>query len=115
MFVKYKIYAAIAVIILSVGSTYVVMWRHNIRQQALFEFNQKQLEQTIKDQQKYVADLKSVTEIQKNTIEEVTKKNDQLKNQLNDLEAYLSSDQANKDSKQASDILKRTFKDLGAN
>jgi Tfp pilus assembly protein PilN len=110
---KYTVYAIIAGIAITILSTYVLMWKHNIRQQALLEFNNKQLEQVIKDQQKFMIDMNKISEDQKIIVNDLNKKNDQLSDQLRDLNVYLTSDQANKDSQDSSKVLKNTIKILG--
>ena len=110
---KYIVYAIIAGIAITILSTYVLMWKHNVRQQALLEFNNKQLEQVLKDQQKFIIDMNKISEDQKTIVNDLTKKNDQLADQLRDLNEYLTSDQANTDSQASSKVLKNTIKTLG--
>ena len=112
-FNKYAVYAVIALIVVAVATTYILMWKHSIRQQALLEFNNKQLEQVIKDQQKFMSDMKTINDNQRTIIDSMNKQNEEFSNQLKDLEGYLGSDVGNKDSEPSSEVLKKTIKQLG--
>jgi uncharacterized protein YoxC len=111
-FNKYIVYVAIALIATAIISTYVLMWKANIRKQALLEFNNKQLEQTIRDQEKFISDMRKITEQQRSILAETQKKNEELAKQVAGIEDYLSSEQTRKDDRPASTILKETIRRL---
>jgi hypothetical protein len=52
--------------------------------------------------------------LQKITIDELSKKNDQLSIQLSGIESYLNSDNSIKDNRPSSELLKETFRRLGS-
>ena len=87
-------------------------WRSSITRQALLEYNQKQLEQTIKDQEEFRLKMQA---IQKNQ-EELIKKNREDKKEFDDKMAnarsYLESDEAKKEDRSSSQVLKQTIKKL---
>lgn len=111
-FNKYVVYGVIAAIAIAILSTYVIMWKANIRKQALLEFNNKQLEQTIKDQQKFIADMKAISDKQKLALDTIQKENEALQTKLQDVENYLNSPETQAADRAASEILKRTMKEL---
>lgn len=112
-FNKYIVYAIIAAIAIAILTTYVIMWKASIRQQALLEFNNKQLEQIIKDQQTFLKQMNEVNEKQKQILQDLTKKNDELNSKLTDIESYLNSEESTKDNRESSNVLKETFRQLG--
>ena len=112
-FNKYIVYAIIAAIAIAILTTYVLMWKASIHQQALLEFNNKQLEQIIKDQQTFLKQMNEVNEKQKQILQDLTKKNDELNSKLTDIENYLNSEESTKDNRESSNILKETFRQLG--
>jgi Tfp pilus assembly protein PilO len=109
---KYILYAIIITITLAILSTYVLMWKSNIRKQAALEFNNKQLEQTIKDQEQYILNMKAVNEKQRSIIEETNKKNEQLAEQLASIEDYLNSEEVKLNDRPASNIIRETIRKL---
>lgn len=87
-------------------------WKHSIEQQALLEFNQKQLEQVIKDQQDFQNKMSAVENNQKTIVEDLTKQNEDINKQLADISTYLSSSDAKKNDRPSSIILKNTIYQL---
>jgi len=111
---KYVIYSIIALLIFTGAAAYVYEWEASIKREATLQFNNAQLQKTLEDQQKYDADLKSVNDNQKNIINDITKQNEDLQANLANLNNYLNSNQAIKDNKGSSEVLKRTLKGIGA-
>ena len=109
---KYTSYAIAAIIAISILTTYVVMWRSSIRKEALLEFNNKQLEQIIKDQEKNISDLNNINQITIKVLEELKARNDILEKQVGVLETYLNSTEVQKSDRLSSDILNETIKQL---
>ncbi len=112
-FNKYIIYGIIIATSISIFATFVLMWRSSIKQQALLEANNKQLTQVVEDQQKFIKQMNDVFTLQQVTIDELSKKNDQLSVQLSGIEAYLNSDKSVKDNRPSSELLKETIRRLG--
>lgn len=102
-------------LVLLVGGYY--WWKHSVKAEALAEWNQKQIEQVQKEQRELIKDLTEVAENQKVLLDEMRRANEVLDNKFAELEGYLNSKQvATKyKSTSSSDVLKRTFKELGRN
>jgi uncharacterized membrane protein YhiD involved in acid resistance len=109
MFVKFKIYAILAVLFLVLASGLYHTWKRQIQAEELAKFNQAQLEQTMKDNAEF---QKKMEEIQQNQID-IIKKNDEAKaafeQKLSDVNAYLNSDATKKEDVKSSSILKQTI------
>jgi len=111
-FNKYIVYAILAAIAIAILSTYVIMWKSSIRKQALLEFNNKQLEQTIRDQETFITNMKTVNDSQRAIIDDTQKKNEELSKQLTDVEEFLNSEESRKNDRPASSIIKETIRKL---
>lgn len=85
---------------------------HNVRQQALAEFNKKQLEQVIADQKKYMEQLKLINETQKEIAKSLREKNDDLNSKIDEIQKELQV-KAPGANNQSSEYLKETVKQLG--
>lgn len=109
---KYVVYGVLAAIAAAVIGTYIYMWRANIRHEALLEFNTKQMERVLKDQEAFLKTMKDVAELQKKAVDDLNSKNDELQTRLTKLDAYLNSTEAQKGDREASEILKRTIEEL---
>lgn len=116
IFNKYIIYAIISFIMISGASivTYVYQWKESIKREAVLQFNNAQLQQNLLDQKKFSDSLKSINDIQKDIIDNITKQNQDLTIKLSGLNTYLGSDQAASDSHESSDVIKKTLEALGA-
>ena len=107
---NFKLIAIGLLVVVALGAIY--SWKQSIKREATLEFNNLQLQKTIDDQNKYIADLKAVEEQQKEILISLHSKNIELTGKLNFVNNYLSSEQANKDSRESSVVLKNTFKEL---
>jgi hypothetical protein len=87
-------------------------WKSTIEQEALRKFNQKQLEQTIADQQEFRRQMQIILKNQ----EEIIKKNEEDKKEfetkMNSIRDYLESEEVKKLDRPASSVLKETIKRL---
>jgi hypothetical protein len=86
-----------------------------VRREALLDFNKKQMELVIKEQQ----DQKQRWENFEQTIlpklfEEISKEISNTQKKVDDVESYLNSPEANKNDRQSSEILKEVLRRLGA-
>lgn len=121
-----SILAAVAALIFGIVVTFGWSWKHEIELAAKYAAEKAQLEQTIKDQNEAIARSKKVEEDQNKIIKEVQEANDKLESKLADLDQYLNSEQATKDSIKeciskegkvvpqhgSSEVLKRTIREL---
>ena len=88
------------------------LWEHNIKQQALLEFNQKQLEQVIKDQQKFNDILTNLNTKQQDVLDKLEKQNADTEKNMGKIDEYLNSDLVKKLDRPSSEILKNVIKQL---
>jgi len=109
---KYILYAILTGIAIAIISTYVIMWKSGIRKQALLEFNNQQLQQTISDQELYITNMKLLNESQNAILDNIKKQNESMSKQLADIEDYLNSEEAKKNDRPASPIIKETIRRL---
>jgi Tfp pilus assembly protein PilN len=109
---KYVVYGILALIAIAVGTTYFIMWKASIKQQALLEFNNKQLEQVIEEQKLFNENMKALSASSKVIIETMSQKNEEVSTKLKNLEDYLT-EQESKQTTESSEVLKRTIIELG--
>lgn len=105
---KYLAYAAAALAIVVTIITTIVMWRNDIKSKAVAEQKAAQMEQVVKEQQKFIQQLKEIDETKNQIIEETSKNNEDLRLKVDDVNKYIDGEQ----DKPASDILKNTIKKL---
>ena len=111
---KYVIYSIIIGILAGAGILYIYQWEASIKREATLEFNNRQLLQSLADQKKYDEDLKAVNDIQKKSLEEMGRQNQELTSRLSGVTTYLDSPQAKMDSRGSSSVLKKTIESLKA-
>ena len=107
---NFKLIAIGILVVVAIGAIY--SWKQSIKREATLEFNNAQLQKTIDDQNEYINKLKLVDEEQKEILNSLNIKNTELTGKLNFVTNYLTSEQANKDSRESSLVLKNTFKEL---
>ena len=100
----------IATIILTVmlGGGYW-LWKNSVEDAAVAQLKIQQLEVELKAQEKLVEDLTAINKEGNEIIADLKNKEINLNQKLSDLEVYLKN---NKDTKESSEVLKRTLKDL---
>jgi len=87
-------------------------WKHNVEQQALLEYNQRQLEQSLADQQKLKQDLAAISQKQDEIIRQSEEDKKAYEGKLNTVSDFLDSTATKKIDKPSSDVLKKTVKQL---
>ena len=107
-FSRIQMYIAVAI---AVSGIYFY-WKHQIEQQALMEYNQKQLEQIVKDQEAFANKMTEVDQKQQAIETDLVKQNEEINNQLKDIQAYLYSTETKALEKPASAILKNTVNQI---
>lgn len=83
-------------------------WKNSVEQAALMEYNQKQLEQIIKDNEAFQQKMQEVADKQKVIQEDMNRQNDEINTKLKNIDDYLNSAEAKKQDKPSSVILKNT-------
>jgi hypothetical protein len=109
---KWVIYAiGLVVGVVSLAGVYL-FWKHNITAAAQLRFNNKQLEQTIKDKDQFIANLERLSKLNEEAIVELNKQKGELDVKFKDLQDYLNSEEARKDDRDSSQVLKKTIEKL---
>ena len=109
---KYVIYALVIVGVVVGSFIFIRTWENDIKKSALNDFNNKQLEQVIKDQNKFQVQLEQLNKSQQAIVDDMNIQNQSLVNKLNTVTTYLDSNQAKKDNRSSSTVLKNTIKKL---
>lgn len=106
------IYAIIGIAVFGTLTATYYSWRKSIERQALLEFNQKQLEQTVTDQAEFRRKMQEIADKQ----EEIIKKNAEdrraFEDKINAAQSFIESDEARKSDRPSSELLKETVKRL---
>ena len=87
-------------------------WKRDIERQALMGFNQKQMEQSLKDQQEFLKNQEQISRAQQEAAKNLLEENQKINRQLGSVSTYLNSADAKKSDRPASDILKNTIEEL---
>jgi hypothetical protein len=86
-----------------------------VRREALLEYNKRQLEQVIKDQQEQKRRWDNLEQnVLPKLYEDISKEIENTQKKVDDVEAYLNSSEVLKNDRESSEILKETLKRLGA-
>jgi hypothetical protein len=85
------------------------LWKGSIEDAAIAQLKIEQLETELKAQQQLVEDLTAINKEGNELIADLKQKEINLNQKLSELDVYLKN---NKDTKESSEVLKRTFKDL---
>lgn len=109
---KYVLYGALALIAITILTTAYFSWKNSIKQEALLEFNNKQLEEVIAEQKKTNENMKIIHDRSKELIDTMNKKNDELDQKFKNFQDFLSEEES-KPSPESSEVLKRTIRELG--
>lgn len=109
---KYVLYGALALIAITIITGAYFSWKAAIKQEALLEFNNKQLQEVVAEQQKTNQNMKIITERSKEIVDTMNKKNEELDLKFKNFQDFLSEEES-KPSPESSDVLKRTIRELG--
>lgn len=82
------------------------------KQTALQEYNMKQLEQNIKDNQKLMSDLENISKNKDEVISKLQKQREALDNKLKTIESDIDVEVGKGNDRPSSDILKETIRKL---
>jgi hypothetical protein len=112
MFGRIQLYVIVGIIAFSSLCGIYYSWRSGIEREALLEYNQRQLEQNIKDQEAMKQQLEGINAKQK----EVQAANDAdkkvLKDKLESINTDLNTKETAATDRPASDVLKKTVNKL---
>jgi predicted Holliday junction resolvase-like endonuclease len=106
------IYGIIVIVVFGVLTGTYYSWRKSIERQALLEFNQKQLEQTLADQAEFRRKMQEIAEKQEEIIKRNAEDRKAFEDKINAAQSFIESEEARKNDRPASDLLKETVKRL---
>lgn len=112
MFGRLQIIIVGSILLIGILSGIYYSWRSSVVREALLEYNQKQLEQTIKDQEEFRAKMQAIEKSQEQILAENDKSKKVFDDQIKTADEYLESAAVKKADKPSSDILKETIKKL---
>lgn len=105
---RVQLYLAAAVALFGIYS----YWKNSVEQEALMEYNQKQLEQSIEDQKRMKAALDDIQQKQADIIKQTEEDRKNYDQKLSVVDSALDSKETTKKDRPSSDILKNTVKQL---
>jgi len=111
-FGKIQLYLAIGTFLIGMLTIGYVGWKHQIEAAALSDYNQRQLEQVIQDQQDFQNKMKTIEDTEKSLSDNLAQQNEAITKKFNNIDAFLSSPEAQKSNRPASTVLKNTIKQL---
>lgn len=109
---KARLYIAAGAALLAVLTSALLFYKHQIEERSLLEFNNRQLQQTITEQQNYIRQMEEMNKIQLETIQSLNDRNQDLQTRMQSIDEFLKSEEAKKQDRAASTILKRTIENL---
>lgn len=93
--------------------TAYLSWKHSVEARVLAEFNRKQMEQVIKDQERFIADAKALRETADEIRTRVDRSDAELAKKLKEVDDFLSKPETVKQDRPASPLLRETIRRLG--
>jgi len=112
MFGRLQLYIFIGIIAFGTLSAFYYSWRSGIEREALLEYNQKQLEQNIKDQEELKQKLVDIDNKRKEIEEENNNDKKNFKDKIDLISKDLSKKEVIDNDRKASQILIDTVKKL---
>jgi len=109
---KLIIYIFIGVTLFGSAISLYYLWKRDVERQALLEFNQKQMEQSLKDQQEFLRNQEIISKAQQEATQDLLIENQKITRKLGSVSTYLNSADAKSNDRPASDILKKTIEQL---
>ena len=87
-------------------------WQNAVEQRALLRFNQTQMEEVLKNQEKVAKALDDIRQLQDQIVENEKQFKQNLDKKLSGINSFLSSEEARKLDRPASPILKKTIQGI---
>ena len=109
---KIALYLIIATFLSGALGTAYYVWKKNIEHAALLEFNQKQMQQTLKDQQKFIEQQQQISDQARSAVQEMKNNNVTLRNKIMGINNYLDNSSKSGGDKPSSEVLKETVRRL---
>lgn len=109
---KLIIYLVLSLVVAGSITAAYYGWKHSIEQQAILELNQRQLEQTQKDQQEFIRQQQEISDRQRAIARELEQRNRSLQTRIEATNQFINSPQAAASDRPASDVLRQTIEQL---
>jgi Flp pilus assembly protein TadB len=106
------LYLAIGALTLGVATTAYYIWKSSVERAALLEFNQAQLEQTIREQEEFRRRQEELEHQQREATRALVEQNRDVQRRIQSIQGNLNSPEAVASDRPASEILKRTIDQL---
>lgn len=103
-------YGVIALVVFGIFTGIYVTWKNNVKQEALNNYNKSQVEQSIKDQQKFQENSDIISKNQEKIKSEINSDNSTLKEDLGKIEDSVNSGT----DRESSEVLKDAVRQLKA-
>lgn len=105
------IYGLVAAVLATIVGIFIHNYNETIRQAALAEYNLKQAEQTINDQNKFIEEMQNINKDKEKIVNDLIKQRESVEQSLRDIEERIRKNPKSAD-REASDLLKQTIKEL---
>jgi hypothetical protein len=105
------IYGLVAAVLATIVGIFIHNYNETIRQAALAEYNLKQAQQTISDQNKFIEEMQNINKDKEKIVNDLIKQRESVEQSLKDIEERIRSNPKSAD-REASDLLKQTIKEL---
>lgn len=105
---KLIIYAIAAVLSLTAITATYYVWKHNIEQAVVMEFNMQQLEQNTRDQAEFIRKQEEMVIQQRDATRELAEQNRRLQGRINSVNHMINQSE----DSAAADVIKRTIERL---
>ena len=112
MFGRLQLYIVIGIFAFGALTAGYYKWRAGIEREALLEYNQQQLEQSVKDKEKMQKQLQEIDEAKRVIEERNAADKKEFKNKIDSIAIELSSKQTIADDRPSSKVLKDTVNKL---
>lgn len=112
MFGRLQLYIVIGIFVFGAMTAGYYSWRKGIEREALLEYNQRQLEQNVKDQEILKQQLEDISAKQKEVEAANAADKKAFKDKIESIDADLSTKETAATDRPASDVLKKTVTKL---
>lgn len=106
---KLTLYAGGAVLAVAIATGTYYVWKRGVEQAALASYNQRQLEQSIRDQAEFMKRQEEVAEQGRRAAAELAEQGRRLQSRVNSIGQMIGQSQ---DDSPAADVVKRTIERL---
>lgn len=111
---KLWIYLACGILALGTITGVYYIWKSGVEQQALMEYNVRQLEQTIRDQEEFRRRQEALEQQQREMTRALTEQNRAVQTRVQAIQNNLNRPEMQRQDRPASDVLRQTVDELRA-